>query len=272
MLTTVTTVVIAVPLVGLAVTKLIDMFVYSIAWDLRFGRRYSERFHQLLRQYSANKRKAIEELGSYGHDPMRLCRWFASRRPRWAGRLVGNYIYRWPSIVFLCSMLLLWTSNKVVGAALALVLCLLIVAELLHQLVSRLTLGVADNINKYAYLKLADASPPHTQSWTASRVLRDAIVTLLIQIFCITVGYAAIYHFLNSAGFSFGKDAAFSTVVDALYFSTVVTSTVGFGDIVPVDQIPRALVISHIAVVWVLVFLLLAHYFASLSVSLEDEN
>ena len=259
-------------IIAISLLKMIDMIIYSIIWDVRYGKRYSDKFHYYLRTGKYDINDVIRKIGRYGHDPMRLVKAIGSLPPKCIFKPVANYLYRWPSLTLLLSIMLITDIDKTTAFSAALVLIAMIVIEIIHQLVSRLTLGVADNINKYFYLNVVERSSPDEEIWHISRILRDCVATILIQVFCIIVSYASIFWILEKYCHIFKNKKALSNYIDAIYFSLVTVTTVGFGDITTKTSLGRLVSISQIVSVWILVVLLFAHYLATLSIPLDDVN
>lgn len=63
---------------------------------------------------------------------------------------------------------------------------------------------------------------------------------LILALEFVLVAFALLYYTLTVNGID--HFAGMSTRIDALYFATVTTTTVGFGDIVPLSQVARGLV------------------------------
>jgi voltage-gated potassium channel len=73
----------------------------------------------------------------------------------------------------------------------------------------------------------------------------DAVAAVTITFALLVLGSSAAYYAMGAA-----DPAAFDgleTKVDAVYFTVVLTSTIGFGDIVPLSQAARLLTTIHIA-------------------------
>jgi hypothetical protein len=261
--------VLAIPVGLLILTKAIDMILFSIAWDMRYGRKYRENFHEILR--TQGPKEAIIKIKEYGHNPMRICQKMSKFKPKWFFRPFSDYIYRWPTLtilgaIFFVSLSALWIKYVM----LALVL-LLILLELIHQLVSRLTLGITDNINKYAYFRLSRMRSPDTLRWHTSKILRDTVLTLLIQLIVFTVSYALIYMGFDRLNPSHFYPLTKSlSLLDSIYFSLVTLSTTGFGDIHAHSAWGKCLVLSEIVVIWTIIVLIIFHYGVSLTTRLED--
>ena len=66
---------------------------------------------------------------------------------------------------------------------------------------------------------------------------------LVLTLEVVLVGFALVYFLLAVKA---GEMTGIRTRLDALYFSAVTTTTVGFGDITPVGQLARAVVTAHL--------------------------
>ncbi len=250
----------------LSLVKIVDITVFSILWDLRYGKKYSDHFHLYLKQDDLSIHDIIKRIGTYGHSPMRVVKAIGALKPKLLFKPVANYLYRWPTLMLSLSAISLTGLQKFTAMSLLLVLIALSVIEVFHQLVSRLTLGVADNINKYAYVDVVDSSDPEEQVWHTSRILRDSMVTLLVQLFCFIFSYASMFWILERYYHVF-KSGNIKMYLDAVYFSLVTATTVGFSDITPIGRLVSML---EFCSVWLLVVLIFAHYLATLSVKLDD--
>ena len=84
---------------------------------------------------------------------------------------------------------------------------------------------------------------------------REIQNTILLQISIILI-FSLIYYFIGDENFSlniFDKTKSKSKVtnyLDFLYFSFVISSTTGFGDIVPITDLSRMLVILQIFITY----------------------
>jgi hypothetical protein len=263
--------IISIPLCLFMIIKIIDMFIFSILWDLRYGKKYSNDFHNYLKKYGA--KKAIIKIGEYGHNPMRISKAISQIKPKVVFQFLSDIIYRWPSLTLLCAVLLLVVDiNWLKWLIISLVL-LSIISEFIHQLVSRLILGVADNINKYAYIRLSKVGAPETLQWHTSKILKDTVITILIQLFVFILSYACIYNSLDKIDPNyFLPPDKYLSILDSIYFSLVTVTSVGFGDITPIKTLSKWLVISNIVVVWTIIVLVVFHYGVSLTTRFEENS
>lgn len=85
---------------------------------------------------------------------------------------------------------------------------------------------------------------------------RRAMLFVFLNYIEITLGFAAIYDFLNSMQ-QFAQNIIFKNKVEIIYFSFVTASSIGFGDFVPQTAIAQCLVIlqSMIFFLFVAIFM-----------------
>jgi voltage-gated potassium channel len=94
--------------------------------------------------------------------------------------------------------------------------------------------------------------------------LQDRIGFLFRSYIEVALDFAIIYFFLPSAWFHRESGIAFRSIIDALYFSGVTITTVGFGDIVPSHPLAETLVLYEIGLGLVLVVIALATYLSEI--------
>ncbi|MBD0355316.1 MAG: two pore domain potassium channel family protein, partial [Rubrobacteraceae bacterium] len=71
-------------------------------------------------------------------------------------------------------------------------------------------------------------------------------VTITVWIFLVSLGYALIYYAgMGGRTFSFSDAGLEPSFMEALYFSGVAVSTLGFGDITPTSSLYQAIVVSE---------------------------
>ncbi len=75
---------------------------------------------------------------------------------------------------------------------------------------------------------------------------RRSYFLVLVNYFEITFDFAVLYR-------GVGEISKITTAMDAVYFSTVTSTTLGYGDIAPEQQIGRFLVVVHVSTIAVLV-------------------
>lgn len=73
----------------------------------------------------------------------------------------------------------------------------------------------------------------------------EAVEAISLLLTMVVVGFASIYLQVSEVE---GQFAGMETKVDALYFTVITLSTVGFGDVVPTGQTARVLVTAQIVV------------------------
>lgn len=249
-------------LLFLLVLKLLDMFLFSIFWNLKYGIKCSNDFHEELE--NSGIEKALDVLIKHKRDPMRLCKQIANLKPVWVFKNIVNYVYRWPTLTALVSISIIFSPNLTLKYILASTALLSVLIEYTNQIIVRLTIGVVDNINVSAYLNISEIPPPEYENWHTSRILRDALLTLIVELFVFTLTFGILYWFLyslNNIHFAALKDAS---LIDFMYLSVVSVTSAGFGDYLP-DGIAKFLLLIQLSVSWTFVLIIVFHYGASLS-------
>lgn len=84
----------------------------------------------------------------------------------------------------------------------------------------------------------------------SERPLLDAGRAIFTWITLLTVSFASLYYVLGTS--QVDQFRGIETKLDAIYFTVTLTTTVGFGDIVPVGQAARGVVTAHMVVNFVL--------------------
>ncbi|EKO3844571.1 hypothetical protein BTO01_24185 [Vibrio jasicida] len=74
------------------------------------------------------------------------------------------------------------------------------------------------------------------------------------------INFAILYYLMPLSWFGDDKSAHFSNVIDALYFSGVTITTLGYGDFSPVNAIPQLLVVQQVLVGFTLIVVSFAIY------------
>lgn len=73
------------------------------------------------------------------------------------------------------------------------------------------------------------------------RSLNRSLILLILNYFEIIVGFASLYLYTQSIGYS-DYDGSISSPIEALYFSTVTITTLGYGDLYPITFLGRIFV------------------------------
>lgn len=101
----------------------------------------------------------------------------------------------------------------------------------------------------------------------SDRPIVEALEGLLLVATLVIVGFAAVYYTIAA---DTGQFAGLETRIDSLYFTVVTAATVGYGDITPIGQWPRAIVTLQI-VVNVIVIGIVVRAFTAVARSRRDE-
>ncbi len=90
------------------------------------------------------------------------------------------------------------------------------------------------------------------------RSLNRSLVLLFINYLEIIVGFATLYLLTNSIGYESG--VSLSSRLDALYFSVITITTLGYGDIKPILQIGKWLSITETIMGFILIVLVIGSF------------
>ncbi|MBM3240994.1 hypothetical protein FJZ31_32325 [Candidatus Poribacteria bacterium] len=243
--------------------KVLEMLFTSILPTLRNGSRWAREFHKDYASYGG--RYAVCKHLKRRPFKIPLNIWIG-KRSHW----VANYICRYCVLMPLASLLLFVIANKTpflltdikVGAV---VIFVALAIGVLHELIDRIAMGVASNIQTSAFREVANIDY-NTVSYATSDVVQRCVVTLISHLFDIWLGFTAIYYFF----ITWWKESfkGLKTIFDCMYFSLVAMTTTGFGDIYPVVSQAKLLVASEIVMSWSLVVIAIFHYSATMSVDL----
>lgn len=101
----------------------------------------------------------------------------------------------------------------------------------------------------------------YKQDW-GLRSLNRSLVLLFINYLEIIIGFAALYLVTESVGYKVG--VPLSSRLDALYFSVITITTLGYGDIKPIAEVGKWLSLSEILMGFILVVLVVGSFLTGL--------
>lgn len=241
-------------------------------YNLRYGNELSKQFVTKIK--SKKYKDAFSLLSNTKHNPNPIFEKMSNNCTCKAIQYALWFIYKWPVLCFSASILTYyyaWQENTLVGLILSIVCLLLVVLEFIHELVARLMLGYLDNYRRYIAIDPSGLNDYSNVFLDRNRLLKDFLLTILIQLFCFIWAFSSLYYYLSAYDVAM-FNVPINTVVSSLYFSIVTTGTIGFGDINPTLPLSRALVSFHIITIWLFTIFLMAHFFATLSETPENIN
>lgn len=252
--------------------KIYSMLVHNVVYNLRFGIKISQTFVLKLRTEGEGVSAAMSYLSGQRGKSNRLFQTWYDRCTNPPIRLLFSLIYKWPVMIMMASALLYyfsWLYLSVTSVILSVVCVLLLVSEIVHEVVARLTLGQVDNYRRYVVLDPGALNNPHKVFYDRNRILRDFFATILIQLICFTWTFSALYFSLGRFDtYAFNK--VLNNPIDAVYFAVVIVGTIGFGDITPVKELSKALLIFNVGTIMLFVVFITGHFFATLSDTPEN--
>ncbi len=108
-----------------------------------------------------------------------------------------------------------------------------------------------------------------TEPWTRD-VIRRSLAIALTNFLEVIVGFAILY--LRTGSVTHGDVGVLNTPLDALYFSFVTMTTVGYGDFVPATTLGRCLVVAQLAAAILFVIFLLPALISVFSPALASQT
>lgn len=90
------------------------------------------------------------------------------------------------------------------------------------------------------------------------RSLNRSLILIFINYFEIVIGFATLYIVTGSAGYT--KDLPITTPLEGFYFSLVTITTLGYGDITPIDPTGRALSVIETSMGIILIVLVIGTF------------
>lgn len=245
-----------------AVFKLIEMWGSSILWTVRNGNKLCDRFHEALS--TQGLQRAREVMSESGYDPWRFTR--AAMDPFWRPfRPIIPLLTNW-HLLTLLSAVVVYEARSLYACwiALTVTVCLLF-TKVVHRVVTRFMLGVADNVR--FSLWRASGSLLHM-----SRIARRVAFELVSDVATIGIAFGFLFASVDRYDPRFFHPAVEElSVVQAIYFSFVTVTTTGYGDVVPLEKFSTWLVLGEMALVWTLVVVIIFHYSVTLS-ALDDQG
>jgi len=255
----------------LSLIKIWEIWNFSILWVIKNGKSCSDEFHLIHKQ--KGPQKAIEAFSKHRYLPWPILGKLYKLKPRFIFKIIVDRVYRFPYLVLANVTLLLLTKNVWLYSTLSGITILIIYTRLLQQIISRMQLGVLDNLTQYWAPRFEDITDVDKIDWNVSRILRgtlsDFIAYTVLTIFSYSIIFCKLEIF--DARYFFPTDQIL-TFHEALYFSVVTITTVGFGEIHPKETLSMYLVLSEIIAIWSTVILIFFHYQCSLAVNLIEEN
>lgn len=98
------------------------------------------------------------------------------------------------------------------------------------------------------------------------------LVLMILNIMELVGSFALLYIGTNSVAFAVGENQHLSNPVDAYYFSLITFTTVGFGDIIPINATGRMLVILEIFSSFLFIAILLSSLVNKLNIHEETHS
>ena len=96
-------------------------------------------------------------------------------------------------------------------------------------------------------VSLATAELVHTLYRKDLSKLRS-VLTVVMTYVCVTILYGYLYYFLPEEHICPGFAKSWEGVINAIYFSSVTITTLGYGDYKPVTSVGRLIVVSQLVV------------------------
>lgn len=121
--------------------------------------------------------------------------------------------------------------------------------------------GLIDLLNYRLCIVFVDR---YQQDW-GLRSLNRSLLLLMLNFFEIILGFAILYLATESIGYS-NSNEAISTPIEALYFSTVTITTLGFGDIQPILKIGQKLAMLEVLSGFILVILVIGVFISGINI------
>jgi len=258
------------PWLSFVFLKIYEMLVYSVINNLRCGIKISQTF--VLKKTTEGVQAAILYLSEQRQRSNCMFQFLYSECLNQPIRVLCSLIYKWPVMIVMASTLLYffsWLRLDLASVILSGTCILLISIEIAHEVMARLTLSRVDNFRCYVSLDPCALNNPERIFYDRDGMLRDFLATILIQLICFTFAFSALYFTLSNF-----DDKAFSqplkTPIDAIYLTVVVVGTIGFGDIVPLTQLSRVLLILNVGTTMLFVVFIALHFVATLSDTPEN--
>ena len=243
--------------------KVIEMFVTSMLPTLRHGTYWAKEFHKDYKTHGG--RYAVKQHLKRRPYKMTFNRWLGMR-----SSFLSNYLYRYKTLILLSSTFQFAIVkfvppifSKIGGAIIFFSLAI----GVIHQLVDRLAMGVASNVQLSMYIDVSNIEYDSI-SFATSDIIRRCAIELIFNILFIWAGFVALYYTIsNLLPFSF---ECIDSIADCIYFSMVTMTTTGFGDILPISDLAKLLVVSEITMSWLIIVITIFHYGATMSVDLTS--
>jgi hypothetical protein len=253
--------------------KVYDMVIIGVFYNIKHGKKLSDRFHKILTKDGIYKANRFLSLSNY--NPMKFYQSITKNIKTTCIKKFFKIYYKWPVITFLTSLYLILSSECNTPLLIEIILIisalLLILSSALHEVSARLMLGSIDNMRQYTYVDINEAKNRENISWNTTRLLRDFFLTLSVQLFCFCFVFSALYRSVSK--FEIGKiDGKELDILDSIYFSITTLTTTGYGDLSPTGWLSKTLSMSEMIVIYLFVILLSGHFALSLTESLTASS
>jgi hypothetical protein len=226
--------------------KLIEI-LHAITWVRKHGKHFADRVKASLETGSANITEIERDF------PVHQKVWHSARTWSKPLKFLVNYVYRIPSLIIIEILLVLWahSSNLRIPFMLWLSIALVVIAivvTFLNTFFQKISYGWFD-----AYKRDWRTNPLNDYTLHAAEVNTRAkasktILFFLSLCYLTIIGFSAVYYALytiDSGSFE-GISTMYVVYFQLLYFTTVTMATVGYGEIHPLTDIARMLVVLQI--------------------------
>lgn len=183
-----------------------------------------------------------------------------------------NYIYRMPLLVTVIATIGYFSQNKVVVSVAGTLVAWCVLTQACYLVLSRIIMGTADNFyHPFIYID-PEADALHASRWKQRHLLRDFLFRFLI-IFSVFAYGTGFFHYSIEVSIE-GEDYSFKKTVHPIiaytYFSIVVITTTGFGDISPTSSL--ALVTTSAEIIITFLFVIVLLFSVSLTINLPRNH
>jgi hypothetical protein len=229
--------------------------IYAVRKGTACSRDFAPFISQWRRQDSVDPRELNSLSVKYGLL-FRYEEWWQPRPKALARiplRLVKALFYVPTLTLGWIALILAQTPSNDIALIISIAILLLLIWSYAAQMfLMRIHLGAIEYFFRVLSTKRSTVEP---RGWLTQRhdIVRGYIVVVTAFIALSVLAYAGVYYGLNRLDTKSFKDTKFEgekqrpmSVVTAVYFSSVTFSTVGFGDVMPVTELARLVVVTQI--------------------------
>jgi len=236
-------------------------FLIEIHWLIKKGNTFAD---DIERAIISNDLDLLESLVRENREKTHILIYKIIRSKTKVGKIMGNFFYRMPVLLFF-TCISGYFSDKETVKFLGFIVFACTLVQVAYLITSRFILGIADNYYHPVQYVSSSKDAKYATKWSQRQILQS-FLTRFIIIFMSVVFSMGFVHFSVEEifpGHDYNINQQVPDIFRYTYFSLVIITTTGFGDIFP-NSI-YAMIVTATEITFNLVFFVVLLFSVSLT-------